>query len=192
MKAAARALRQIRAGITRLHAPRAPEPTQRVLMVCMGNICRSPTAEGVLRGKLQRAGLGAQVAVDSAGTLGAHAGEAPDARAVRAAARRGYDLSTLRARQVRAIDFEHFDWILAMDSANLDWLRGRAPEASRSRLGLLLDHADPALLGGSDAEVPDPYYGPEAGFERVLDLVEAACDGLVLRLVNPWAPPANG
>jgi protein-tyrosine phosphatase len=169
----------------------APEPAQRVLMVCMGNICRSPTAEGVLRAKLQRAGLAQRIAVDSAGTHGYHTGEGPDPRAVRAAAERGYDLSRLRARPVQAADYQRFDWILAMDEANLTWLRGKAPAASQPRLGLLMSHADPSALPGAGREVPDPYFGPVAGFAHVLDLVEAACDGLVERLANPWAPPAS-
>lgn len=170
--------------------PPAP-PAQRVLMVCMGNICRSPTAEAVLRAKLQRAGLAERIGVDSAGTHGYHSGEGPDPRAMRAAAQRGYDLSRLRARPVQAADYERFDWILAMDEVNLAWLRHKAPAAAHPRLGLLLSHAAPALLQGADPEVPDPYFGPAAGFERVLDLVEAACDGLVERLRDPWRPPAR-
>lgn len=169
----------------------AAKPSRSVLMVCMGNICRSPTAEGVLRLKLQRAGLGEQVLVDSAGTHGHHTGEGPDPRAVRAAARRGYDLSRLRARPVQASDFERFDWILAMDEANLVWLRDKAPAAALPRLGLLLSHGAPASHGGVAPAVPDPYFGPPAGFEHVLDLVEVACDALVQRLAHPWAPPAG-
>ena len=110
-------------------------------MVCMGNICRSPTAEGVLRAQLERAGLGRAVLVDSAGTIGSHAGEAPDARAIRHAAARGYDLSALRARAVQAADFERFDWLLAMDENNLDWLRKRAPAAAAERCALFLPFA---------------------------------------------------
>jgi protein-tyrosine phosphatase len=167
------------------------QPSVRVLMVCMGNICRSPTAEAVLRAKLQRAGLAERIGVDSAGTHGYHTGEGPDPRAVRAGALRGYDLSRLRARPVQAGDFERFEWILAMDEANLDWLRAKAPAAAQARLGLLLSHADPAALAGAEPVVPDPYYGPPAGFDHVLHLVEAACDGLVQRLANPWAPPTG-
>ncbi len=166
-----------------------PQPAQRVLMVCMGNICRSPTAEAVLRSKLQRAGLAERIAVDSAGTHGYHTGEGPDPRAVRAAAQRGYDLSRLKARPVQAADYERFDWILAMDEANLAWLRSKAPAALHPRLGLLMSHAAPTALAKSTLEVPDPYFGPVAGFEQVLNLVEAACDGLVERLAHPWAPP---
>jgi protein-tyrosine phosphatase len=151
----------------------------RVLMVCMGNICRSPTAEGVLRAKLQAAGLHREVEVDSAGTHGYHLGEPPDARATRHAATRGYDLSKQRARRVVAEDFLRFDWVLAMDEDNLDRLREIAPADSSARVGLLLEHAE---RFADVREVPDPYYGSPAGFDRVLDLVEDACDGLVARL----------
>ncbi len=158
--------------------------TVSVLMVCMGNICRSPTAEGVLRHKLAQVGLHERVQVDSAGTISTHAGEAPDARAQTHAARRGYALSGLRARQVRAADFERFDLILAMDCDNLAWLREACPAPLQPKLRLLMSYAP--QLGRN--EVPDPYYGGPAGFDVVLDLVEAACDGLLdqLRLIeNP-------
>jgi len=159
----------------------------RVLMVCMGNICRSPTAEAVLRSKLAQAGLAQQVAVDSAGTHGYHTGEGPDPRAVAAAARRGYDLGALRARPVHTDDFERFDLVLAMDQDNLDWLRRRAPAAPTARIDLLLTHARQQGV----REVPDPYYGPPAGFDRVLDLVEDACEGLLAlcRSRAPSMPP---
>jgi len=150
----------------------------RILMVCTGNICRSPTAEGVLRAKLARAGLPAQV--DSAGTHGYHTAEPPDPRAVRAAAARGYDLSRLKARPLRPEDWTAFDWILAMDNGHMEWLAKRAPApADRARVGLLMPLA-PRLA--EEREVPDPYYGGPEGFERVLDLVEDACDGVVARL----------
>lgn len=145
----------------------------RILFVCMGNICRSPTAEGILRAKLAAAGLAEAVELDSAGTGDWHVGKAPDSRAIRAAAGRGYDISDLRARQVTAEDFQRFDLILAMDHDNLAWLEqlrpedGVVPELFLARQGLAVD------------EVPDPYYGGAAGFERVLDLLEDACDGLV-------------
>jgi protein-tyrosine phosphatase len=155
----------------------APDAT-RVLMVCMGNICRSPTAEAVLRARLRAAGLQRRVAVDSAGMIDHHAGSSPDPRAIRHAAARGYALDALRARPVLAADFERFHWMLAMDEANLEWLVKRRPAGSEVRLGLLLEHA-PQL---DTREVPDPYYGPPAGFERVLDLVEAGCDGFIARL----------
>ena len=151
----------------------------KVLMVCTGNICRSPTAEGVLRAKLQAAGLHKKVEVDSAGTLGAHAGEPPDARAIKHAAARGYDLRKLRARRLLREDFERFDHVLAMDEGHLERLREIAPAGSRARIGLLLEHGS---RFAAQREVPDPYYGPPAGFERVLDLVEDACDGLLSAL----------
>ena len=153
----------------------------RVLMVCMGNICRSPTAEGVLRAKLQAAGLQQRVEVDSAGTHGYHLREAPDPRAVRHAARRGVDLSGLRARRVVPEDFERFDHLLAMDDANLEWLRDKAPPGAGPRVGLLLSYAQ---RHAAVREVPDPYFGAAEGFDRVLDLVEDACDGLVATLLR--------
>lgn len=151
----------------------------RVLMVCMGNICRSPTAEGVLRVKLLQAGLEGRVAVDSAGTHGYHTGEAPDPRAIAAAARRGYDIARLQARPVHASDFMRFHWLLPMDHANRAWLTQRKPADSSAELRLLMGFA--GHNPGVD-EVPDPYYGGPAGFDRVLDLLEDACDGFVAHL----------
>lgn len=156
-----------------------PEPAVRILMVCTGNICRSPTAEGVLRAKLAQAGLAAQVGVDSAGTQGYHTNEAPDQRAIRAAARRGYDIAGLKARPMRPEDFTHFTWLLAMDQTHMDWLVKRGPPGSPARSGLLMALAS---RSGPVLEVPDPYYGGPEGFEHVLDLVEDACDGVVARL----------
>jgi protein-tyrosine phosphatase len=155
-----------------------PETTRTVLMVCMGNICRSPTAEAVLRHKLEAAGLGAQVRVDSAGTHAWHAGEPPDPRSVQHARRRGYDLSPLRARPVTVDDFWRFDLILAMDWDNLALLEELCPEEHRRKLGRLTQHA----RRFDSPVVPDPYQGGAAGFEQVLDLIEDACDGLVERL----------
>ena len=152
----------------------------RVLMVCMGNICRSPTAEAVLRHKLRAAGLHARVAVDSAGMIDHHRGSPPDPRAIRHAALRGYDLASLRARVVEPADFERFDWMLAMDEANLRWLRKQLPAGATVRTELLLEQAPQLGL----TEVPDPYYGSPAGFERVLDLIEAGCDGFLQRLAD--------
>lgn len=151
----------------------------RVLMVCMGNICRSPTAEGVLRARLAAAGLAERVEVDSAGTHDYHVGAPPDHRSQRHAARRGIDISTLRGRQVCAADFERFDLLLAMDHDNLEMLEESCPGPHlRHKLGLLMQFAEPA----GSMVVPDPYYGGSAGFERVLDLVEAASEGLVKHL----------
>ena len=151
----------------------------RILMVCTGNICRSPTAEGVLRAKLQRAGLQAQVQVESAGTQGFHSNEPPDARAVRAAAQRGYQIGNLRARPMKPEDFSSFDWLLAMDQSHMAWLLKRSPPQAAGRITLLMPLArqHPGMQ-----EVPDPYYGGPAGFEHVLDLVEDACEGVVDRL----------
>ena len=161
--------------------------TIRVLMVCMGNICRSPTAEAVLRHKLNAAGLDKTVEVDSAGTYGGHVGESPDARAQRHAKARGYDLSRLRSRRLAAEDFEQFDWVIAMDEDNLSRMADLAPDGHGARLELLMAHA--TRHSGVTA-VPDPYYGPPAGFDRVLDLIEDACDGLVFELARtpPVAP----
>ena len=151
----------------------------RILMVCTGNICRSPTAEGVLRAKLQRAGLQAQVLVESAGTQGFHSNEPPDARAVRAAAQRGYQIGNLRARPMRPEDFATFDWLLAMDQSHMDWMLKHAPPQAAGRIALLMPLARQHL---GTQEVPDPYYGGPAGFEHVLDLLEDACEGVVDRL----------
>lgn len=147
----------------------------RVLFVCMGNICRSPTAEGVFRHQVARAGLDARVLIDSAGTHGYHVGAPPDARSRRHALRRGYDLSALRARQVAPADFGRFDLILAMDDDNLAWLQEDCPTDLQGRLRLLMEFAP----GSGQGVVPDPYQGGEAGFEAVLDLVEQACNGLL-------------
>ena len=160
-------------------APAEDPHAVRVLMVCIGNICRSPTAEGVLRAKLKQAGLQGRVVVDSAGTHGYHTGEAPDPRAIRHAAKRGYDIAGLHARPVVPADFGHFHWMLAMDEANLAWLKKRLPAGATPRIELLMPFAQ--VRRGEQA-VPDPYYGAPAGFERVLDLVEDACDGFVQAL----------
>jgi protein-tyrosine phosphatase len=148
---------------------------QRILFVCMGNICRSPTAEGVARSLAGARGLAAWFEFDSAGTHGYHVGSPPDPRARTAAAQRGYDLSALRARQVAPADFERFDRILAMDRDNLALLRQACPKEERGKLALFLDFSVRFDLD----EVPDPYYGGAEGFERVLDLVEDAAHGLL-------------
>jgi protein-tyrosine phosphatase len=145
-----------------------------VLFVCMGNICRSPTAEGVFRHHVEEAGLSEVIAMASAGTHGYHVGNRPDPRAQAAALRRRYDLSALRARQVVAADFERFDHILAMDRANLAYLQREAPAGFRNRARLFLEFGSMGML-----EVPDPYYGAVGGFEHVLDLVEDASRGLL-------------
>ncbi|MAD46710.1 MAG: phosphotyrosine protein phosphatase [Oceanospirillaceae bacterium] len=148
----------------------------RVLFVCLGNICRSPTAHGVFVKKTEEHGLQGQVDVDSAGTAAYHCGEAPDARASAAAARRGYDLSELRARQAVAEDFYTFDYVLAMDHANLINLQALCPSDAPTRPQLFLQTYGRRF---QESEVPDPYYGGSDGFEHVLDLVEDACEGLL-------------
>lgn len=147
----------------------------RVLFVCMGNICRSPTAEGVFRHAVASAGLEQQILVDSAGTHGYHLGHPPDRRAQLAAAQRGYDLANFRARQVSGQDFVEFDFILAMDLDNLSELRRLAPAQHCCKLSLFMEYSS-ARQG---EEVPDPYYGGAQGFERVLDMAEDAAAGLL-------------
>ncbi|HJR71622.1 MAG TPA: low molecular weight protein-tyrosine-phosphatase [Gammaproteobacteria bacterium] len=170
---------------------KAPErlAERRILFVCMGNICRSPTAEGVLKKLLAERAPELDVQVDSAGTHGYHAGDAPDARACRAAERRGVDLKGLRARQVTITDFEHFELVLAMDEQNRAFLLEACPVEYRARVRLFLEFA-PHL---KRHEVPDPYYGGSTGFEHVLDLVEEAAAGLIehLRRTPPPAPPSE-
>jgi protein-tyrosine phosphatase len=153
-----------------------PVATVRVCFVCLGNICRSPTAEGVMRAALHRAGLTEGVTIDSAGTGGWHVGETPDPRTCEAAARRGIALEH-RARQFRRDDFARFDLIVAMDQANRRALLAMAPDDEARAKVFLLRSFDPAAPAG--AEVPDPYYGDGDGFERVLDICEAACAGLL-------------
>jgi protein-tyrosine phosphatase len=150
---------------------------QRILFVCMGNICRSPTAEGVTRTLAERIGVAAGFEFDSAGTHGYHIGKAPDTRASQAAALRGYDLSSLTARQVVGADFVRFDRILAMDRDNLELLRQVCPPEHHGKLGLFLEFSS----RHAEEEVPDPYYGGPEGFERVLDLIEDAAQGLLGR-----------
>lgn len=149
--------------------------TNRILFVCMGNICRSPTAEGVTRALAEKKGVAAFFEFDSAGTHGYHIGNPPDARARQAAAKRGYDLSPLKARQVNTFDFDRFDRILAMDRDNLELLLQACPEEHHGKLGLFLEYASRSTKD----EVPDPYYGGPDGFERVLDMIEDAADGLL-------------
>jgi protein-tyrosine phosphatase len=149
----------------------------RLLFVCMGNICRSPTAEGVMRGLLREQGLEDAVEVDSAGTGDWHAGSPPDARATAAAQARGVMLAGA-ARQITGADFGEYDLILAADRRNLRDLQALMPPGSRAELHLLREF-DPASADAGDLDVPDPYYGGDEGFEHVLDLVEAACRGLL-------------
>jgi len=149
----------------------------RLLFVCMGNICRSPTAEGVMRGLLREEGLEDAVEVDSAGIGDWHVGSPPDSRATAAAQARGVTLAGA-ARQISAADFRDHDLILAADRSNLRDVRALVPAGARAELHLLREF-DPASAGAADLDVPDPYYGGDDGFEHVLDLVEAACRGLL-------------
>ena len=145
-----------------------------VLFVCMGNICRSPTAEGVFRKVVEDAGMADAIQIDSAGTHAYHTGEPPDRRAQAAASSRGYKLSEIRARRVADEDFVEFDYVVAMDEDNLFSLKDRATEEATTELVLFLEFS-----ASHENEVPDPYYGGASGFERVLDLVEEASRGLL-------------
>ena len=159
--------------------------TTRILFVCLGNICRSPTAEGVMRDLVAEAGLDGDVEVDSAGTAGWHAGDRADRRSQDEARRRGLDLSSLRGRQVTAEDFATFDLLVAMDADNRDELLALAPdEAARAKVRLLREF-DPASVANRQLDVPDPYYGGADGFAHVFDIVEAACRGLLAHVRAP-------
>ncbi|GFD87793.1 protein-tyrosine-phosphatase [Tenacibaculum sp. KUL152] len=153
-----------------------------VLFVCLGNICRSPTAEAVFKQKAAEAGL--SLNIDSAGTHGYHIGSPPDKRSQAAGVERGYSFKGLKCRRVDESDFEKFDYILAMDNSNLSNLHGMSPAQYHDKIKLFLDYADE-----EDKEVPDPYYGGKRGFELVLDLIEAASDGLIAHIK---ANSANG
>jgi len=147
----------------------------RILFVCTGNICRSPTAEGVFQGLVTREGLAAHIDVDSAGTHDWHQGNPPDQRSIEAAASRGVDLSAQRSRPITTADFNDFDYTLAMDSDNFGILSAKCPSSARTRLDYFLDFAPAIDL----REVPDPYYGGPRGFEDVLDMIEVASAGLL-------------
>ena len=165
----------------------AAEPPVRLLFVCLGNICRSPTAEAVMRELVAQAGLQDRIEIDSAGTGSWHAGSPPDSRASAAARRRGIALEGA-ARQVTREDFFYFDVLVAMDSSNLGDLRQLAPgEEEREKVRLLREF-DPASAERGDLDVPDPYYGAHDGFGEVLDLVQAACAGLLEEIVAGRVP----
>jgi protein-tyrosine phosphatase len=159
-----------------------------ILFVCMGNICRSPTAHGVFRDLVRREGLEERVVVDSAGTHAYHVGESPDRRAQETARKRGINLGDLRARQAVARDFESFDYVLAMDRDNFAILSRLCPEQHRRKLYLFLDFAPDLGI----REVPDPYYGGSRGFEQVFDMVEAAAEGLLAELRARHLNARNG
>ncbi len=150
-----------------------------MLFVCLGNICRSPTAHGVFRALVEQRGMAHLIEIDSAGTAAYHIGNPPDHRSVTAARQRGYDLSDLRARQAISADFEHYDYIMAMDKENLSNLKAICPTGFQGHLGLFLDLAELSVR-----EVPDPYYGGPSGFDQVLDLVEAASVALLDRIAK--------
>jgi len=158
----------------------------RILFVCLGNICRSPTAEGVLRHKLRDAGLAGDVDVESAGTGGWHVGHPPDPRATAAAGARGIALES-RAQRFEAFHFEDFDLILAMDRQNLTDMRALAPHASAAGKLHLFREFDPLAVQSGDLEVPDPYFGGEDGFDEVLELIDRACDGLIAEIRSTLA-----
>ncbi len=147
----------------------------KVLFVCMGNICRSPTAQGVFERLVQQHALSDLIEIDSAGTHAYHVGEPPDSRAQETALNRGVDLSSQRARRVQAGDFEYYDYVIAMDSDNLKNLLAICPRGMRKKVSLFLSHQSQYEA----QDVPDPYYGGSSGFEQVLDMVEAASDGLL-------------
>lgn len=155
----------------------------KILFVCMGNICRSPTAEGVFSHAVTQAGLDDVIEIDSAGTIGYHIGNPPDTRATAAARLRGVDLSNQRSRIVEQSDFENFDYIIAMDYDNESELLKRCPDEYKDKIQLFLDHAKNA----STREVPDPYYGSGNGFEVVLNLIEDASEGFLQHLKNKEA-----
>jgi len=160
----------------------------RVLFVCMGNICRSPTAEAVFRHQVETAGLASRIECDSAGTHDVHLGNAPDGRARAIALKRGYYMSRLRGRQVAEQDFERFDLILAMDRQNLDVLTSRCPPERCDRLRLLMEFARRHAV----LEVPDPYYGNVRGFELVLDMIEDACTELLAHVQSTYLMASSG
>lgn len=159
----------------------------RFLMVCTGNICRSPMAEGVMRRRIDEAGLGKRFSVDSAGTHGYHIGDPPDRRAQAAAARRGYSIGHQRARQVSAIDYSRFELLVAMDRGHATLLRRALPDAALAERLTLLLHHHPTK---TSPDVPDPYYGDDRDFEHALDLIEAGIDGLIAALTAQGQWPA--
>lgn len=153
----------------------------RVLFVCMGNICRSPTAEAVFRRLVDNSPLAGKMEIDSAGTIGAHAGARPDPRAIQLAASRGYELERIRARQIVAADFDRFDFVIAMDELNVRHLKSMCPPDLTHKIELLLAFSPDV----GTSEVPDPYYGSAGDFEHALALIESGCNGLLRHIVHP-------
>jgi len=160
-------------------------PRARVLFVCTGNICRSPTAEAVLRKSVAEAGLQDLIACDSAGMGGWHAGRAPDPRAVRAAFHRGYDMIEIRARKLSKSDFAEFDLLIGMDGGHIDELKKLRPRKSRAQVALFLSFS-PEIMPRGGADVPDPYTGSEADFDYALDLIEQGTPGLLASLQRDY------
>jgi len=151
-----------------------------ILFVCMGNICRSPTAHGVFEKLVHEKNFHDRIKIDSAGTHAYHVGDAPDQRSQRAALKRGVDLAPLKARRVKTADFQKFDYILAMDKSNLHYLEAMCPNEFTQKLHLFLVFAEQLM----ESEVPDPYYGGPNGFERVLDLIEMGSEGLMRHIIR--------
>ena len=152
-----------------------------ILFVCFGNICRSSTAECVFRSTIEKAGLANRITMDSAGTAGYHVGEPSDSRSIQVAAKRGYDMNSIRARQVVLEDYSRFDLLLAMDNSNLKTLQEQCPEKYQEKIKLFLDYGKTC----EEREVPDPYYGGPSGFDHVLNLIEDASAGLLAELQSP-------
>ena len=155
----------------------------KILFVCMGNICRSPTAHAIMQHKVNELGLSEQIKIDSAGTHAYHVGEKSDARSRALAARKGIDMEMIRARKVSVLDYDQFDYVLAMDEENLHLLEYYAPEKHTAHVSLFLDFA--CQLGVTDEPVvPDPYYGGEPDFKHVFELVDKGCDALLEHIKN--------
>jgi len=155
----------------------------RVLFVCMGNICRSPTAHGVMQHKVEQRGLNNRIAIDSSGTHAYHVGEKSDARSRTAAKNKGIDMEYIRARKISVLDYDEFDYILAMDEDNLDLIHYYAPDNHTAKISLFLHYANQQGLT-DERVVPDPYYGGDAGFEHVFSLVDVGCDALIHHILN--------
>jgi protein-tyrosine phosphatase len=157
---------------------------KKVLFVCMGNICRSPTAHGVMQHKVNQQGVAKRISVDSAGTHAYNVGEKSDARSRAKAAGQCIDMEFIRARKISVLDHDEFDYILAMDQENLDLIQYYAPQTARAEVRLFLEFANQAGLT-AETEVPDPYYGGNSGFDHVFELVELGCDALIEHILNP-------
>lgn len=163
------------------------QPVTSILFVCLGNICRSPLAEGVFGAVAAERGLAHRFRIDSAGTGGWHAGSAPDPRSVAIAARHGLDIAAQRARKVAPDDFERFDLLLGMDRSNVEELRRMAPSSARRRVHLFLDYA-----GTGSRDVPDPYFGGPDGFADVYRMIRDASEALLERIEGRWSAPTSG